>query len=1369
MKSNNIETNKSEEIYQLILDNIDELIGILNPYKKFNFEFINENVFEKILKYTKKDLIGRSFFDIIHPNDVNKIETLLYQKKALTKESLEIILIDNSKKEKWFRIKIRHFKNKKKQKRTFVNLKSIEKQKDLEKILDESKDSLKVITNKIPEIRFWKLFSPENFEDALYSSYEMLQIFIENIPQYIFWKDKNLNYLGCNYHYAKLIGIDIPENIIGKKDKDLISNHDKLKILEINEKKVLESGNAQSNELIKWRIGTKDSLLKINRIPLYDSNNIPVGLLVTYDDITELISKEEKIRRERDILEGFMETSPVGIIIINRNGIITFINNQAEKVFNIKKSKVLLTNLNDHIWRMLDINGNKIPEEKELFNIVKKTKSSAFDLKFLIKDYKNKDILISVNSSPLFNDSGEFNGLIATIEDITEKQKAKQELIESEQKFRTISEQSLMGIAIIQEGQIKYLNKQLVNITGYKSEELKKLKKFEYLEIIHPEDKEFVLKKLDSILNKELGEYHFQFRMYNNLNIIRWVDNFSTRIIYQGKPAILSTIIDFTEKKIAEIKLKESGEKYKNLFENSPNMIALLDIEGNFLTANAKLLNFFNFKKEYLVNKNLQTLQNYIPDHFDDLISKFKLVLREKSFNPFDIRIQLENNKTHWLSIQANLTDIEGKKIVQIIMRNIDNYKNSINIIHLNELRLETLSILNQMTKASDKNLVEYALNKAVELTKSIFGILIFPKKKENEIYFSKILNDADPNHLNSNGYDTKILKNMLKAKDIIIKNQVDDDFSVFGDNNHLPYLKIERFMIIPIKEEGKTVAITCVINKSREYTNLDISQLTLLIDGVWKTIQKKKSEEALRLSEKRYRSLLNSSSMGIIEINLLTDDITFINPSLLKMLGYEKEHISKKFIFKKIYSEDIGNLFKDSEEKELEFRVYDNKGKLKWLAGKRTNQFNQNGDLVSFRLWLDDVTEKKMYEKLITELNINFLNFTTDIQANIQLLLGTCVNLLGGILAIHVNKNEKEKKFRIKTNDNRTFYYYDFEKYDKDLFVFEFFKGEHDFPQTILDIDKSLYADTDPIMLNYNIKSGYGKLIKSEDKFNNAVCVFFDHNPNITHDFQLILFLIADAIAIEQSRWKVKQNLKNQNKMLNEMNKLKVELFSRTSHELKTPLISIKGFTELLLKIHKSKMDSDMISIIEEIMDGAKRLEKIINMLLESSKLDQNLLILNKKEDDLIFLLRFCVNELQSLANLRNQKINLELDDKLVVKFDKERIYEVVSNLLVNAIKYTPPNGTINVKSERIKNDYVISISDTGVGLTDIEKKQLFKQFGKIERYGHGWDLGIEGTGLGLYISKKIIDLHNGKIWAESEGRNKGSIFSFSLPYSND
>jgi len=140
-------------------------------------------------------------------------------------------------------------------------------------------------------------------------------------------------------------------------------------------------------------------------------------------------------------------------------------------------------------------------------------------------------------------------------------------------------------------------------------------------------------------------------------------------------------------------------------------------------------------------------------------------------------------------------------------------------------------------------------------------------------------------------------------------------------------------------------------------------------------------------------------------------------------------------------------------------------------------------------------------------------------------------------------------------------------------------------------------------------------------------------------------------------------------------------------------------------------------------------------------------------------------MNELEGLLVLRNHTINLEIADNLFCSFEKERIYNVITNILSNAIKYTPLSGKIELKSEITNGFIIISIKDNGIGFSKEEGSLLFKQFGKIERYGQGYDVISEGSGLGLYISKKIIELHGGEIWIESEGRDKGSTFYFSLP----
>jgi len=262
-----------------------------------------------------------------------------------------------------------------------------------------------------------------------------------------------------------------------------------------------------------------------------------------------------------------------------------------------------------------------------------------------------------------------------------------------------------------------------------------------------------------------------------------------------------------------------------------------------------------------------------------------------------------------------------------------------------------------------------------------------------------------------------------------------------------------------------------------------------------------------------------------------------------------------------------------------------------------------------------------------------------------------------------------------------------------------------------------------------------------------------------------MVLFLICEAIEIELRRWQTQLKLEEQNKRLSEISNLKTELFSRSSHELKTPLISIKGFTDLLLNLHSSQFNDEVISIIKEIKIGSGRLEKLINTILTSSSLQNDLLNLNKSLVNLVSLTRECEKELKGFSKTRNQAISLSISEEISIQVDKERIREVISNLLLNAIKYTPPGGAISISSEIKDNFIIVAIKDNGIGVTEEEKKHLFMQFGKIERYGQGLDVEIEGSGLGLYISKKIVELHGGEIWVESEGRHKGSTFFFSLP----
>lgn len=236
------------------------------------------------------------------------------------------------------------------------------------------------------------------------------------------------------------------------------------------------------------------------------------------------------------------------------------------------------------------------------------------------------------------------------------------------------------------------------------------------------------------------------------------------------------------------------------------------------------------------------------------------------------------------------------------------------------------------------------------------------------------------------------------------------------------------------------------------------------------------------------------------------------------------------------------------------------------------------------------------------------------------------------------------------------------------------------------------------------------------------------------------------------------------ENRKLVELNKMRKDIITRVSHELKTPLTSIYGASQILLKHFDGKIDEDVLEFIEIFHRGALRLKKLVENLIDASRIESGKLELNLKMDDLVKITKDCVEEMSYLFDSRKLIVNLNLPDELVFNIDKIRLQQVITNLLSNAIKNTPISGKIYVNLVD-NHDYIeIQIKDKGVGITEKEKELLFEKFGKMERYGMDLGVDIEGSGLGLYISKEIVELHGGQILVESEGRNKGSTFTIRL-----
>ncbi len=225
----------------------------------------------------------------------------------------------------------------------------------------------------------------------------------------------------------------------------------------------------------------------------------------------------------------------------------------------------------------------------------------------------------------------------------------------------------------------------------------------------------------------------------------------------------------------------------------------------------------------------------------------------------------------------------------------------------------------------------------------------------------------------------------------------------------------------------------------------------------------------------------------------------------------------------------------------------------------------------------------------------------------------------------------------------------------------------------------------------------------------------------------------------------------------------LKTDFVTLSSHQLRTPLSAVKWFTEILLTERNGKLNKKQIEYLKEIQRSNERAIALVNDLLQVSRVQEGKLHLDLIAVDLSSLVEEVVDASRSLMTNNDISFHLEVVNGPIprLKLDKVKVRRAIQNILSNAIKYTPRGGRVDVMIKRDSKEVLCSIADTGVGIPPDQQPHIFERF---FRGGNITRIEPDGTGLGLYIAKSMIEAHGGKIWFESaEGR--GTIFYFSLP----
>ena len=254
--------------------------------------------------------------------------------------------------------------------------------------------------------------------------------------------------------------------------------------------------------------------------------------------------------------------------------------------------------------------------------------------------------------------------------------------------------------------------------------------------------------------------------------------------------------------------------------------------------------------------------------------------------------------------------------------------------------------------------------------------------------------------------------------------------------------------------------------------------------------------------------------------------------------------------------------------------------------------------------------------------------------------------------------------------------------------------------------------------------------------------------------------FATQSALAIQNAR--LFREIGDKGAQLEAANQHKSEFLANMSHELRTPLNAVIGFSEVLLERMFGDLNPKQDEYLQDILSSGRHLLSLINDILDLSKIEAGRMELELTTFDLPVALDNALTLVRERATRHGIRLDLAVDDRVgAVVGDERKIKQVILNLLSNAVKFTPEGGRVTVRALPAGDAVEVAVSDTGIGIAPEDREAIFEEFRQV---GSDYARKREGTGLGLTLARKFVELHGGTIRVESEV-GRGSTFTVALP----
>lgn len=1073
---------------------------------------------------------------------------------------------------------------------------------------------------------------------------------------------------------------------------------------------------------------------EINLSFIRNSNNEIVEILGVTRNIDERKKISEQLFFEKERYRAIIDAYDGLLYICSKDNVIEYMNQNLINRIGFdatgKKNDEVLHSICDQFdWKVnLDVlKGNTVKNE-------------------IYSQHDNHWYMI--RSSPIYKPDGTISQH-TMIQDITESKRTEITIKESETQFRILSEASPMAVFIYQGNQFKYVNPALEKLTKYSSHELLQMN---FYDLVHEEFKDLVK---DRGLQRQQGidlPKRYEFKIVDKEKNEIWIDFNGTYIQFEGQGAALGTAYNITERKNAEEALRLNEEKYRMLVQNQTDLIIKLDPDNILEYASPSYCQVFEKTEEEIIGKKYQPVL-----HEDDLAISLEELQKIKNppYTTYTEVRMLTASGWKWFSWSGKAVVEENGKIRSIIGvgRDITSRKEVINKLSESEERF--------------RSLVELAVDGIVIGDQN--GIITGVNKRFLEIT-QKELSDVIGKHIEVL-FDEEVLKAQPLRFDLLLSGKT---------------LVVER----EIKtKSGESIIVEMHSKRMPNGT----------YQAFFRDVTQRKIEGNILSEQKRFLETLIGNLPGIIYRckNDRNWSMEFIGGQCMELTGYDPDDfiMNKKRSFNSIIREDYREPVwekwqKSIQNKEVlsdEYMIVAADGSEKWVYEQGTGVYDENNHLVALEGFIMDITDRKLAEDALVKSQFNYkmlagynqllsraaLIFTmADSLEELEMMITSYFQkLTSAPISMLLLYNSNTKEFSLK--------HYFFPDEIK-LFIYNMY-GDNPFMQNIKinekiekdmlnrgvlktgQLDEVFLTGFTPELLTELEKSSIMQeavvsTLQRQGKLIGINASFMQNSTNVPDE---ILKTFSQLAGFALSRKRSEIELIEAKEKAEQSDKMKSIFLANISHEVKTPMNAILGFTELLekpiLELHErlkyteiiSKAGNQLLGIIDDLIDLAKI--ETGQLKIVYSRFDIVQLLRNLHE---MMLIRFANKGLGFHLNIQKEQSTFSIES------DPLRVKQILINLLDNAFKYTN-SGEVSFGYNAIDDYIQFYVKDTGIGVSPSDSSRIFERFVKLED-GHSGH--FSGKGLGLSISKSLAEMLGGQIHLES-AVHQGSVFYLTLP----